>query len=87
MTPEQRAARAVRIRELREGGEIDAFLAQAEATYTESLLNAQDPAERERLWLAVQVVRKFGQHLAEAESAGRLVDHQAQEMRRLRLAR
>ncbi len=87
MTPEQRAVRGARIRDLRACGELDAFIAQAEQTYTEALLNAQEPAERERLWLAVQVVRKFKQHLVEAESAGRLSEHQAQEMKRLRLAR
>lgn len=87
MTPEQRATRAARIRELRQCGELDGFIAQAEQTYTEALLNAQEPAERDRLWLAVQVVRKFAQHLTEAESAGRLTEHHAQEMKRLRLAR
>lgn len=80
----ERAAKGSRYRELLRSGEIGDALDGIEKQYADDLLNCQNHDERERLWLAVQVVRKVKTHLNQIDSDGKLAAHQLAEIRRLR---
>jgi sulfur transfer protein SufE len=80
----ERASKGSRYRELLRSGEVAEALDGIEAQYAADLLDCQSHDERERLWLAVQVVRKVKAHLNQIDSDGKLAAHQLAEIRRLR---
>jgi sulfur transfer protein SufE len=80
----ERAAKGSRYRELLRSGEVTDALDGIEKQYADDLLNCQNHDERERLWLAVQVVRKVKTTLNSIDSDGKIASHQLAEMRRLR---
>jgi hypothetical protein len=80
----ERAAKGSRYRELLRSGEVTEALDGIERQYADDLLNCQNHDERERLWLAVQVVRKVKSQLNSIDSDGKLAAHQLAEIRRLR---
>ena len=78
----ERAALGARYRE-----HLDSFneaLDAVEKQYADELLNCHIPEGRERLWIAVQVVRKVKQHFGSLASQGTLAQHQLQELSRAR---
>jgi sulfur transfer protein SufE len=80
----ERAAKGSRYRELLRSGEVTEALDGIEKQYADDLLNCQSHDERERLWLAVQVVRKVKSQLNSIDSDGKLAARQLAEIRRLR---
>ena len=80
----ERAAKGSRYRELLRSGEVGEALDAIEKQYADDLLNCQNHDERERLWLAVQVVRKVRAQLHQTDSDGKVASHQLAEIRRLR---
>jgi sulfur transfer protein SufE len=80
----EKAAKGSRYRELLRSGEITDALDGIERQYADELLNCQNHDERERLWLAVQVVRKVKAQLSSIDSDGKVAAHQLAEIRRLR---
>lgn len=56
-----------------------------EKQYADELLNTFNPEGRERLWIAVQVVRKMKQHFGSLASQGTLAMHQLQELSKPKL--
>jgi hypothetical protein len=84
MRPEERAARAIRYVDLMRGGELGEAFDAIEKEYTAELLNCRDRDERERLWLAVQVVRKVRTHFAQAVASGRVGMSDIQALRRVK---
>jgi sulfur transfer protein SufE len=80
----EKAAKGSRYRELLRSGEVTDALDGIERQYAEELLNCQNHDERERLWLAVQVVRKVKAQLNSIDSDGKVAAHQLAEIRRLR---
>ena len=54
-----------------------------EKQYADELLGCHNPEGRERLWIAVQVVRKMRQHFGSLASQGTLAQHQLTEIARL----
>ena len=80
----EKAAIGARYRELLRSGEVTDALDGIEKQYADDLLNCQNHDERERLWLAVQVVRKVKAQLHQVSSEGQLASHQLAEIRRLR---
>ncbi len=80
--------RAARVRDAMQDGVLKEALAEIEATYNNALINCHDgPAERERLWLAVQVVRKVGAQLMSWDAGGHVAERNVQEIKRLARAR
>ena len=64
---------------------LDAYneaLDAVEKQYADELLNCHLPEGREKLWMAVQVVRKVKQHFGSLVNDGRLAQHQLQELGR-----
>jgi hypothetical protein len=82
MTKQERAARGARYRDLLRSGEMDEALASIEKQYTDELLGCFIPEGRERLWQAVQVVRKVKALLHSIVADGALAQHQLQELSR-----
>lgn len=76
--------RAARVREAMLDGVLKEALEEVEASYGTALLNCHEgPGERERLWLAVQVVRKVRQQLSNWDVGGAIAERQAMEIKRL----
>ena len=84
MNKHERAARGARYRELLRSGEVTDALDAIEKQYADELLGCFAPEGRERLWQAVQVVRKVRAHLHSIEADGTLAQHQLQELSRVR---
>lgn len=84
MTPAERAARAVYYASLMEDGALKEAFDAIEKQYTAELVNAHNIDERERLWLAVQVVRKVKTHFAQAINSGFVADPDMQALRRVK---
>jgi hypothetical protein len=82
---QERASRGARYAELLRSGEITDALDGIEADYTRGMTDCHDRDERDRLWLAVQVVRKVKAQLQQIASDGRLAEGQLQQIRKLRL--
>jgi hypothetical protein len=80
----ERASKGSRYRELLRSGEVTEALDGIERQYADELLNCGDHDQRERLWIAVQVVRKVKTQLNSIDSDGKLAAHQLAEIRRLR---
>ena len=68
-TPEQRAARAAAIRALLDDANVKAAFAQVEQDLVDAWRRCHDPAERENLWRAVQVMERMLCWLRSAASA------------------
>lgn len=83
MTPEERAARGSRYRELLQSGELTEALDAIERQYAEEWAKTYAADERENLWRAVQVVRKIRKHFGEMAGDGALATQQLTELRRL----
>lgn len=84
MNKQERAARGARYRELLRSGEVTEALDGIEQQYTDELLGCFNAEGREKLWQAVQVVRKVKAHLHSIEADGTLAQHQLQELSRAR---
>ena len=68
MTPDQRAMRAVAVRALLDDQNVrDAFVS-IEADLTDEWRRCRDPAERENLWRAVNVIERLRTWLQSAAS-------------------
>ncbi len=78
----ERAALGARFREVLP--DIRAGLDEIERTYADEWARSFDPAERDNLWRAVQVVRKLKAHFGEIVSSGTVSSHQLTEIRRLK---
>lgn len=55
-----------------------------EQQYADELLSCFNPEGRERLWQAVQVVRKVREHFGSLVNDGTIAQHQLQELSRAR---
>lgn len=84
MTPEERAARSIRYADLMRDGELGEAFNAIEKEYATDLLNCRDRDERDRLWQAVQVVRKVRTHFAQAIASGRVPTSDIQALRRVK---
>jgi hypothetical protein len=84
VTPAERAARSIRYADLMQDGELAEAFDAIEKDYAAELLDCRDRDERERLWLAVQVVRKVRQHFAQAINAGRVPNADMAALRRVK---
>lgn len=84
MTPEERQARSIRYTELMADGELREAFDAIEAQYTAECMDARDIDERNRLWVAVQVVRKVRSHFAQAINSGRVLEPDMQALRRVK---
>ena len=87
MSPEERAARGARYQELLAGGEITDALNTIERQYVDEWSGCFDPAGRESLWQAVQVVRKIKAHFGQLAGDGKMASHQLAELKRMNPAR
>ena len=68
MTPEQRAQRAVAVRALLDDANVRDAFASIEADLTAEWKRSFDPAERETLWRAVNVMERLKTWLHSAAS-------------------
>lgn len=69
MSPEERRARAFRVQAMMEDGEISSAFDDIEAEFTEEWKRTSDPAQRENLWHAVNVLSLVRQRMANYASA------------------
>lgn len=82
------AMRAGRVREAMFDGVLREAFDVIEADYSKALVDCHEgPEARERLWLAVQVVRKIRGQLANWEAGAVMAEHRATEIKRLAMAR
>lgn len=84
MSPEERAARTARYMADMEDGTLGEAFDRIEKEYTAELLDCHVPEDRERLWLAVQVVRKVRTHFAQAIASGRVPASDMTALRRVK---
>ena len=68
MSPEERVARAIRIKGLLEDEDIKAALVSIEAELTDEWKRTHDAAERDNLWRAVNVLHKLKAWMVSAAS-------------------
>lgn len=68
LSPEERAARAVRISALLDDEDIKNGLASIEAEIVEEWRRTQDPHERENLWRAINIMERLVQWMRSAAS-------------------
>lgn len=76
----ERAALGARYKEHLES--FNEALDAVEKQYADELLNCHISEGREKLWIAVQVVRKVKAHFGSLVSQGTLAQHQLQELGR-----
>ena len=84
MTPEERQARSIRYADLMANGELGEAFDAIEKQYTAECMDARDTDERDRLWIAVQVVRKVRSHFGQAINSGRVLEPDMQALRRVK---
>jgi hypothetical protein len=82
MTPEERAARGVRFRELLDG-DLGEALDAIERDITAELLNNSDRDQRDNLWIAARQVRKLREYFVQAATDGRVATHTLAEVSRI----
>lgn len=88
MTNNDAAIRAARVREAMLDGVLGEAFDAIEQEYARSLLECYEgPEARERLWLAVQIVRKVRGQLSTWSASAVMADHRAAEIKRLHAAR
>lgn len=68
MSPEERVARAIRVKALLDDPDIKAALATIEAEMTEEWKKTHDAAERDNLWRAVNVMHRLEAWMRSAAS-------------------
>lgn len=81
MSPEEKAARASRIKEFLDNPEVKEAFAYVEKTFVDTWKAAQTPAERENMWLALQIVERVKTWM-QSTSSGDLVAIRRQSLPR-----
>ena len=83
MTPEERRARASRIREAVQDGVLASVFDEVKQQFVDEWEAARDSAERENCWHAVKVLNAVRQRMG-AMSSDRLDQHEVTAIRRIK---